>query len=69
MDEVSDLWIVDREKDTVLAAGNIVFPAELERMASMHPSMALVALDRQSDEAEAGSQMTENLRSQEARLP
>jgi len=51
MDEAGYVWIVDRKKDMILTAGFNVYPAELERVIAMHPSVALVAVGSQPDEA------------------
>jgi long-chain acyl-CoA synthetase len=43
--------IVDRKKDMILTAGFNVYPAELERVLCMHPSVALAAVCGVADEA------------------
>ena len=43
--------IVDRKKDMILTAGYNVYPAELERVLCMHPSVALAAVCGVADEA------------------
>jgi long-chain acyl-CoA synthetase len=43
--------IVDRKKDMILTAGYNVYPAELERVLCMHPSVALAAVRGVPDEA------------------
>ena len=50
MDKEGYVWIVDRKKDLILTAGYNVYPAELERVIVMHPSVALVAVGPQPDE-------------------
>jgi long-chain acyl-CoA synthetase len=51
MDEDGYVWIVDRKKDMILTAGYNIYPAELERVISMHPSVALSAVGSRPDEA------------------
>ena len=46
MDEDGYFTIVDRKKDMILTAGYNVYPAELERVICMHPSVALAAVVR-----------------------
>jgi long-chain acyl-CoA synthetase len=43
--------IIDRKKDMILTAGYNVYPAELERVLCMHPSVALAAVCGVADEA------------------
>jgi long-chain acyl-CoA synthetase len=43
--------IVDRKKDMILTAGYNIYPAELERVLCMHPSVALAAVCGVPDEA------------------
>jgi long-chain acyl-CoA synthetase len=43
--------IVDRKKDMILTAGYNVYPAELERVLCIHPSVALAAVCGVADEA------------------
>jgi long-chain acyl-CoA synthetase len=50
MDEDGYVWIVDRKKDMILTAGYNVYPAEVERVISMHASVALVAVGSQPDD-------------------
>ncbi len=50
MDTEGYVWIVDRKKDMILTAGYNVYPAELERVIVMHPSVALVAVGSQPDD-------------------
>jgi len=51
MDEDGYATIVDRKKDMILTAGFNVYPAELERVLSMHPAVALAAVGSIPDEA------------------
>jgi long-chain acyl-CoA synthetase len=51
MDEDGYVWIVDRKKDMILTAGYNIYPAELERVIAMHPSVALAAVGSRPDEA------------------
>jgi long-chain acyl-CoA synthetase len=51
MDEDGYATIVDRKKDVIVTAGFNVYPAELERVLCMHPSVALAAVGRIADEA------------------
>ncbi len=44
------LFIVDRKKDMILTAGYNVYPAELEQVIAMHPSVAMVAVAGRADE-------------------
>lgn len=44
------LYIVDRKKELILTAGYNVYPAEIERVISQHPAVALVAVGSQPDE-------------------
>lgn len=50
VDEDGYYTIVDRKKDMILTAGYNVYPAELERVLCMHPSIALAAVCGVSDE-------------------
>ena len=43
-------YIVDRKKEMILTAGYNVYPAELERVISQHPAVAMVAVGSQPDE-------------------
>ena len=49
IDDDGYIWIVDRRKDMILTAGFNVYPAELERVISMHSSVALVAVGPRPD--------------------
>jgi long-chain acyl-CoA synthetase len=51
MDDDGYATIVDRKKDMILTAGFNVYPAELERVLCMHPSVALAAVGSIPDEA------------------
>jgi long-chain acyl-CoA synthetase len=51
VDEDGYYSIVDRKKDMILTAGYNVYPAELERVLCMHPSVALAAVCGVADEA------------------
>jgi long-chain acyl-CoA synthetase len=42
--------IVDRKKEMILTAGYNVYPAEVERVISQHPAVAMVAVGSQKDE-------------------
>jgi long-chain acyl-CoA synthetase len=50
MDEVGQVFVVDRKKDMINTAGFKVFPAEIERVVAMHASVAMVAVGSQPDE-------------------
>jgi len=50
MDEDGCVFIVDRKKDMILTAGFNVYPAEIERVVSGHPDVALVAVGSIPDE-------------------
>ncbi|MFO1146780.1 MAG: AMP-binding protein [Alsobacter sp.] len=50
MDELGQVFIVDRKKDMINTAGFKVFPAEIERVVAAHPSVAMVAVGGQPDE-------------------
>lgn len=50
MDEEGLIYIVDRKKDMILTAGHNVYPAEIERVVSAHPAVALVAVGKVDDE-------------------
>ncbi|MEL6185736.1 MAG: AMP-binding protein [Myxococcota bacterium] len=50
MDEHGLIYIVDRKKDMILTAGHNVYPAEIERVVSAHPAVALVAVGKTLDE-------------------
>ncbi|MBT2556016.1 class I adenylate-forming enzyme family protein [Arthrobacter sp. ISL-5] len=44
MDEQGNLFIVDRLKDMIITGGYNIYPAEIERVLSAHPEVALVAV-------------------------
>ncbi len=43
-------FVVDRLKDMIITGGYNVYPAEIERVVSTHPSVAMVAIGRIADE-------------------
>lgn len=45
------LYIVDRKKDMIITGGFNIYPAELERVLSAHPAVAMVAVGPQPDAA------------------
>jgi long-chain acyl-CoA synthetase len=51
LDDDGYATIVDRKKDMILTAGFNVYPAELERVLCMHPSVSLAAVGSIPDEA------------------
>jgi len=53
IDNEGYLYGVDRKRDVILAAGFTIYPAELERVISGHPAVAIVAVGRRSDELKA----------------
>ncbi|MCA8893919.1 MAG: AMP-binding protein, partial [Amphiplicatus sp.] len=50
-DEDGFFQIVDRKKDMILTAGFNIYPAEIERVISEHPAVAIVAVAGVPDEA------------------
>jgi len=50
MDEVGQVFVVDRKKDMINTAGYKVFPAEIERVVAAHASVAMVAVGSQPDD-------------------
>lgn len=44
------IYIVDRKKDMILTAGYNIYPAELEQVIALHPSVAMVAVAGAPDE-------------------
>ena len=51
VDEDGYFYIVDRKKDMILTAGFNVYPAEIERVISGHPAVAMVGVGAKKDEA------------------
>lgn len=49
-DAEGDLWVVDRCRDLIISGGYNVYPAEIERVLSGHPAVALVAVGPVPDE-------------------
>ncbi|MDJ0947435.1 MAG: long-chain fatty acid--CoA ligase [Alphaproteobacteria bacterium] len=49
-DEDGYVYIVDRKKDMILTAGYNIYPAELERVISGHPAVAMVGVGGLTDE-------------------
>jgi len=43
-DEFNRIYVVDRKKDMILCGGYNVYPAEIERVISEHPAVAMVAV-------------------------
>jgi long-chain acyl-CoA synthetase len=50
MDEQGYIYIVDRKKDLIITGGFNVYPAELERVVSGHPAVAMVGVGPQKDD-------------------
>ncbi len=50
MDEDGCVFVVDRKKDMIVTAGYNVYPAEIERVLSSHPAVAMCAVGPQPDE-------------------
>jgi long-chain acyl-CoA synthetase len=50
MDADGYIYVVDRKKEMIITAGYNVYPAEVERVISQHPAIAMVAVGSQSDE-------------------
>ena len=44
------IYVVDRKKDMIVTAGYKIYPAELERVISGHPAVAMVAIGGRPDE-------------------
>ena len=44
------IYVVDRKKEMILTAGYNVYPAEVERIISQHPAVAMVAVGSQPDD-------------------
>ena len=53
MDDEGYVYVVDRKKDMILTAGYNIYPAEIERVISSHPSVAMVGVGAKAD-AEKG---------------
>jgi long-chain acyl-CoA synthetase len=50
MNETGHVFIVDRLKDLIITGGYNIYPAEIERVLSSHPGVALVAVGSVPDE-------------------
>jgi long-chain acyl-CoA synthetase len=50
MDDIGQIFVVDRKKDMINTAGFKVFPAEIERVIAAHPAVAMVAVGGQPDD-------------------
>jgi len=50
IDEQGYIFIVDRKKDMILTGGYNIYPAEIERVISTHPGVAMVAVGSIPDE-------------------
>jgi long-chain acyl-CoA synthetase len=50
VDSEGYIYIVDRKKDMILTGGYNIYPAELDRVISGHPAVAMVAVGRRTDE-------------------
>jgi long-chain acyl-CoA synthetase len=50
IDEVGQIFVVDRKKDMINTAGFKVFPAEIERVIAAHAAVAMVAVGSQPDD-------------------
>ena len=50
IDSAGNIYIVDRKKDMIITAGFNIYPAEIERVISGHPSVAMVAVGSVPDE-------------------
>jgi long-chain acyl-CoA synthetase len=50
LDNEGYIYIVDRKKDMIITGGYNVYPAEVERVVSQHPAVAMVAVGSQPDE-------------------
>lgn len=48
-DDTGHFFVVDRLKDMIVTAGYNVYPAEIERVVSTHPDVAVVAVGRRPD--------------------
>jgi long-chain acyl-CoA synthetase len=50
MQESGHVFVVDRLKDTIITGGYNVYPAEIERVISAHPAVAMVGVGRIADD-------------------
>jgi long-chain acyl-CoA synthetase len=50
MDAEGYIYIVDRKKDLIITGGFNVYPAELERVVSGHPAVAMVGVGPKQDD-------------------
>jgi long-chain acyl-CoA synthetase len=50
MDDVGQVFVLDRKKDMINTAGFKVFPAEIERVIATHDAVAMAAVGSQPDE-------------------
>jgi long-chain acyl-CoA synthetase len=50
IDDIGQIFVVDRKKDMINTAGFKVFPAEIERVIAGHPAVAMVAVGSQPDD-------------------
>ena len=51
MDDEGYFYVVDRKKDMILTAGYNIYPAEIERVVSSHPAVAMVGVGAKPDES------------------
>ena len=49
MDDERYIFMVDRKKDMILTAGYNIYPAEIERVISAHPAVAMVGVGGKAD--------------------
>ena len=49
MDDEGYVYIVDRKKDMILTGGYNIYPAEIERVISSHPAIAMVGVGAKAD--------------------
>jgi long-chain acyl-CoA synthetase len=49
MDDDGYIFMIDRKKDMILTAGYNIYPAEIERVISSHPAVAMVGVGAKSD--------------------
>lgn len=50
MDDDGYIFVVDRKKDMILTAGYNIYPAEIERVISGHPAVAMVGVGAKADD-------------------